>query len=134
MKASKLFNVSLGVIFITMISIPLITVNRTAGQISVAENRALASFPSLKTVEGTFNTQIIKEYEAWFNDNLGFRDEFLKLNTSLQYKLFGNLTRTDTIVGKNDWLYYVTPEIIKDYQHLNLPTSQQLELWGILSN
>lgn len=76
MKASKLFNVSLGVIFITMISIPLITVNRTAGQISVAENRALASFPSLKTVEGTFNTQIIKEYEAWFNDNLGFRDEF----------------------------------------------------------
>ncbi|OMD97707.1 MULTISPECIES: hypothetical protein [Paenibacillus] len=130
MKASKLFNVSLGVIFITMISIPLITVNRTAGQISVAENRALASFPSLKTVEGTFNTQIIKEYEAWFNDNLGFRDEFLKLNTSLQYKLFGNLTRTDTIVGKNDWLYYVTPEIIKDYQHLNLPTSQQLELWG----
>jgi alginate O-acetyltransferase complex protein AlgJ len=129
-KASKFLNIGLGILFITVISAPLITVNRTAGKISIAENRVLASRPSLKNNEGALNTRFIRDFEVWFNDNFGFRDRLVMANTKLQYSLFGNLTKTDTMIGKNGWLYYVTPEIIKDYQHLNLPTNDELKLWG----
>ncbi|GIP08709.1 alginate O-acetyltransferase [Paenibacillus macerans] len=130
MKAPKLFNSLMVVIFFVATTVPLLAVNKTQGTVSVAENRVLASFPSLRTSEGKINTQFMKEFETWFNDNLGLRDRLVMANTELQYNMFGTLTKTDTIIGKNNWLYYVTPEIIKDYQHLNLPSTNQLKQWG----
>ncbi|MCM3701158.1 alginate O-acetyltransferase AlgX-related protein [Paenibacillus macerans] len=130
MKAHKVFNVVIAIIFLLAISLPLVMVNKTQGRVSVAENRVLAKFPDFTLGDGKLNTHFIKEFEAWFNDNLGFRDKFVQENTKIQYNLFGRLTKADTLVGKNEWLYYVTPEIIADYQHLNLPSDQQLKEWG----
>lgn len=130
MKIQNVQNFFLVVFFLILISIPLLVVNTKSGKISSAENRILANFPTLKEAGGGFNTNFFKEFELWFNDNLGLRDEFVRSNTILQYNLFGKLTKTDTLVGDEDWLYYVTPNILKDYQHLNLPTTQQLENWG----
>ncbi|MBH5319149.1 hypothetical protein I6N90_15180 [Paenibacillus sp. GSMTC-2017] len=130
MKAHKFFNIMMAVFFCLAISIPLIAVNKTPGKVSTSENRVLAQFPSFNNEQGGLNTHFIKEFETWFNDNLGLREKFVKTNTMMQYKLFGELTKQDTMVGKEGWLYYVTPEIIKDYQHLNLPTDEQLEQWG----
>lgn len=130
MKVYKINNILLVIFFAVAISVPLLFVNKTGGKISLSENRALANFPALYTSDNKLNTDFIKEFEDWFKDNLGFRDKFVKANTLLQYKVFGKLTKTDTMIGKNNWLYYVTPDIIKDYQHLNLPSEQQLVLWG----
>lgn len=129
MKAHKFFNVLMVVFFILVISVPLIAVNKTPGKISITENRVLANFPDFRTPEGKLNIHFIKDFESWFNDNLGFRDKFVQANTKIQYDLFGRLTRTDVLLGKNNWLYYVTPEILKDYQQLNLPTNQELNDW-----
>lgn len=130
MKASKFLNISIVAIFIVAIAVPLITVNKTSGKISVAENRALAGFPNFKTAEGSLNTHFIKDFENWFSDNMGLRDKLVMTNTKLQYNLFGTLTKKDTLIGKNDWLYYVNSDILKDYQNLNLPTNEQLVNWG----
>ena len=130
MKIQKVQNFFLVVFFLALISIPLLLVNTKSGKISSAENRVLANFPTIKEVGGGFNKNFLEEFEMWFNDNLGLRDEFVRSNTILQYNLFGKLTKTDTLVGSENWLYYVTPNILKDYQHLNLPTNQQLEDWG----
>lgn len=116
--------------FITAISVPLITVNTSKGRISASENRVLAGFPAFKSSDGQINTKFISEFESWFNDNLGFRDKLVMSNTKMQYSLFGTLTKTDTIIGKENWLYYVTPEILKDYQQLNLPDDSTLKRWG----
>lgn len=130
MKVSKLFNILMVVGFIITITVPLITVNFSKGRISIAENRTLASFPAFKTSDGKLNTQFINEFENWFNDNLGFRDKLVMSNTKLQYDLFGTLTKTDTMIGKENWLYYITPEILEDYQQLNLPDGNKLTSWG----
>jgi alginate O-acetyltransferase complex protein AlgJ len=130
MNNHKVVNVLMAIFFILAISIPLITVNKTSGKISTSENRALANFPAFTTTDNKLNTHFIKEFESWFNDNLGFRDKFVKANTILQYDMFGKLTKYDTMIGKNNWLYYITPDIIKDYQHLNLLSQQQLIQWG----
>ncbi|MCH1642339.1 hypothetical protein MJ257_19750 [Paenibacillus timonensis] len=130
MKAHKVYNVLLVVLFIVAITVPLIAVNKIQGKISVAENRALTKFPHFTSGEGHFNTQFVKEFESWFNDNFGYRDQLVKVNTEMQYNLFGKITKSDTIEGKNKWLYYVTPDIIADYQQINLPSDQQLREWG----
>ncbi|OKP85497.1 hypothetical protein [Paenibacillus sp. P32E] len=130
MKAYKIFNLVIVVFFVTALSIPLIWINKTPGKISTTENRVLANFPKLTGNNGAINRGFIKEFESWFNDNLGFRDALAQTNTKLQFNLFGKLTRTDVLVGKDDWLYYITPDIIKDYQHLNLPNEQELNKWG----
>ncbi|URN95424.1 MAG: hypothetical protein NAG76_03955 [Candidatus Pristimantibacillus lignocellulolyticus] len=130
MKSSRLFNILLIIFFVIAISFPMITANMKNGMISVSENRILASFPSLMTVEGKLNLQFPKEFEIWLNDNMGFREKLVVANTKLQYEVFGQLTKKDTIIGKNEWLYYVNEDIIKDYQQLNLPSETQLIEWG----
>ncbi|SEC12693.1 hypothetical protein [Paenibacillus sp. GP183] len=128
MKAHRVFNIIMVILFALLISTPLIFINKTTGKVSIAENRVLSGFPNF-TVSNKLNTHFNKEFESWFNDNLGFRDNFVKWNTIIQYKLFGKLTKSDTLIGKDQWLYYVTPDIIKDYQHLNLPSNSQLNQW-----
>ena len=130
MKTYKVYNILIIVIFILAISIPLITLNITPGAISEAENRVLASFPDIKSTEGGLNKNFITEFEKWFNDRIGLRDKLVKSNTYLLYNIFNEITKKDTLVGKNEWLYYVTPEIIKDYQNKDLPTNSELSQWS----
>lgn len=130
MRKVQFYNIMIVLIFLAAIFMPLIFVNNKPGKISTDENRVLANFPSLTTSDGKLNTHFIKGFEDWFKDNLGFRDKLVMANTLIQYNLFGHLAKTDTMVGKDNWLYYFTPDIIKDYQHLNLPSEQQLVQWG----
>ncbi|MCP1137545.1 hypothetical protein NKT34_30250 [Paenibacillus polysaccharolyticus] len=132
-QRSRLVNFFLLTMFMLIISVPLLTVNKTSGLVSTAENRVLASFPDL-SINGKINTHFISQFESWFNDNLGLRDKLVMANTAAEYQLFEKLTKTDTLVGKNNWLYYVTPEIIKDYQNLNLPSDDRLEEWNTSLN
>lgn len=130
MKSSRNLNILMVLMFIAVISVPLIFVNKTSGKVSTAENRVLASFPAFKSPTGDINLHFIKDFETWFNDNMGLRDRLVMTNTKLQYVVFGELTKKDTIIGENNWLYYVTPDIIKDFQHLNLPSNADLKAWG----
>ncbi|AIQ32634.1 hypothetical protein P40081_34465 [Paenibacillus sp. FSL P4-0081] len=124
MKLHKIFNLLLVFCFVIGISIPIIFVNKEPGKISTAENRVLASFPSLKK-NSSYNRNFVSEFESWFNDNLGFRNELVAANTVFQYNLFGKITRPDTVLGKNDWLYLMYPEMIKSYQNMNPLTDER---------
>lgn len=130
MKQYRVYNYLLVLFFVLAISIPLILINTKQDRVSVAENRILASFPSLRGPDQKLNKHFITDFESWFNDNLGFRDQFTMLNTKMQYNLFGKITKTDTMMGNDHWLYYITPDIIKDYQHLNIPSNEELAHMG----
>ena len=127
MKNRRLCNLFLVGFFIAAILMPLLFVNTTSGRISIAENRVLAAFPAL--FDAGANHQFIKQFEKWFNDNLGFRDDFVILNTKLQYYIFGRLTKTDTLIGKEQWTFYVNPDVIRDFQHLNVTDLRTIEQW-----
>jgi hypothetical protein len=130
MKQYRVYNYILVLVFVLAMIIPVVFMNTNPGKISEAENRVLAGFPSLRGPDQSFNKHILSDFENWFNDNLGWRDRFTMLNTKIQYHLFGHITKSDTMMGRDQWLYYVTPEIIRDYQHLNLPSDTELAAIG----
>lgn len=129
MKNNRYCSVFLVGCFLIAILAPLLFVNTTAGRVSAAENRALAAFPKFFADAWRVNPQFITQFEKWFNDNLGFRDEFVIANTKMQYHVFGRLTKTDTLLGKEQWTFYVNPDVIRDYQHLNTSDVRPLEQW-----
>lgn len=132
MNMHRIVNICLIFCFFVVILAPVIYINKSPNGISVSENRTLAAFPDVFDQEGKINANIKSQLEAWFNDNLGFREKMIQVNTLAQYDLFNKLNKSDTLLGKDNWLYYVNDDIIKDYQRLNLLSNEELNQWGNL--
>lgn len=47
-----------------------------------------------------------KDYEAYYNDNLPFRNQLIRLNNSIDYFIFKQSSNKDVVIGKNGWLFY----------------------------
>lgn len=114
--------------FIAMLVIPLFTTNMQKDKISESENRTLAQMPSLCNEDGTLNKEFTSGFEAWINDNIGFRDSMVIINAKIQYSLFHVLSNnSDYYLGPKGELNYATPAILLDYQHLNLYPEELLK-------
>ncbi|MCM1125248.1 MAG: hypothetical protein NC429_02120 [Lachnospiraceae bacterium] len=94
------------------------------------ENRMLAEYPSLFLPDGKLNEEYITQYETWLNDNLRGRGVLVKVNSTLQYRLFHRIVKSDTIEGQEHWLFANDPEQIMEYQHLNLLSEDNLNLYA----
>ncbi len=46
------------------------------------------------------------DYEAYFNDNLPFRNALVSLDSRLKYHLFRSSANDDVIIGKEGWFFY----------------------------
>lgn len=113
-------------LFFLMILIPVFTINFKE-TVSKAENRKLAGFPGIYRDDGGINTDIIEDFEAWFNDNIGLRSNFVMLNAKIQYYVFGVLPSScDTILGPEGEFDYATENIIRSYQHLDMINEKEL--------
>lgn len=123
----KVLNICFCVAFILCISIPLVFTNLKDNVVSESENRYLTAKPNLYTEEGTLNTAFLTDFENWFNDNVGFRDEFVVSNARIQYNVFQQLSNnTDYMLGPAGEFNYATGAIIADYQHFNLKSQETL--------
>ena len=96
--------VTIGMCFIILT--PLICFNWTQGRKSESENRALADFPELFDKNGKFSETLSKDFIAWFEDNLGLRDQFLNISNFINYNIFHRSTSNKVEFGKDGWLYY----------------------------
>lgn len=67
------------------------------------ENRILASEPIFDV--NTYESYPL-EYEAYFNDNLPFRNKLVSLNSWINYSVFEVSTSNRVILGKEKWLFY----------------------------
>jgi hypothetical protein len=76
------------VVFMTMLILPLIFVDLSSDRVSTQENRMLAEHPKLTDLKH-YQGQFIRDFDAWFKDSTGFREQFLTLYN---------------VVGKNKWL------------------------------
>ena len=130
----KVLNYIFILLFLAVCIIPLIFSNKKAGMISTVENRALAEFPKVFNDDGTVNPELKIGFNSWLNDNIGFRDTLMSLNTKIQYTLFDKINSNDVISGKNGWLFYQGEGgiSINDYQAKTLYTEKQLK--KILNN
>lgn len=125
----KVLNYIFVVLFLAVCIIPLIFSNKKAGMISTVENRALAEFPKVFNDDGTINPELKTGFNSWLNDNIGFRDTLMSLNTKIQYTLFDKINSSDVISGKNGWLFYQGEGgiSINDFQAKTLYTEKQLK-------
>ena len=87
------------------------------------ENRILESKPIFNLSE---ISSYIKQYEKYFNDNLAFRNEFIKLNNYFEIFIFKNiLTSSENFLGKDHMTFYKPS--VKDYIGENDFTEEELE-------
>jgi hypothetical protein len=90
------------------------------------EKRTLISKPAFG-----INEAYPKEFEAYFNDNFGFRNYLINLGGSYRTKLFRSSMHPELVkFGKENWLYYnrIEGKIFKSYTHTNLLPKDTLEL------
>lgn len=127
-KSAMISNSILIAVFFIMIFLPLICFNRQSGRISVIENKVLAARPNLIQENGKVNPDYISEYEDYFNDNIGLKEEALTANIIFKYKLFGVLDIPNWMLGKDDNLFYTTGgEDIRTYCGYNVYSESEMQ-------
>lgn len=119
------------VIFLLTITLPYVFAHRLPqGRISEMENRTLAGYPSLLGEGNTINTEYTSQFENWLSDNLKGRTLLTQLNAAVQYSLFRRIVKTDTMEGKEGWLFANREEQIEEYQHMNLMAEAEVEAFA----
>lgn len=84
------------VLFIILLSLPLLFFNTDPKKVLFLENRGVAKKPE---------KFIPKEVQNWVNDNLGFRNEVLFTKKTLDYFLFKRYQSKDLVFGEQGHLY-----------------------------
>ena len=121
-------NAALIIIFMICITMPYLLAHWDKdGRVSSMENRTLAKYPSVCLEDGSMNREYLAQFEEWINDNLRGRAAMVEVNSALQYELFDRIVKSDVMEGKEHWLFVNDPDMIMDYQNLNLLSEQELE-------
>lgn len=124
MKTTKVLNGFIVLLFIMAISLPLLSADFEGGKVSVAENRYLATFPEvIKDGKIVFRPSA---FDRWINDNVGGRALATKLNTIACFRIFRLSAKSDTLLGKDEWMFYYTQDILDDFTGDNLLSEEQL--------
>jgi hypothetical protein len=93
------------IIFLLMLVLPLVFVDLSSNRLSVQENRMLAEHPKLTDLKH-HQGEFIRDFDKWFKDSTGFREQFLALYN---------------VIGKNKWLSGIR---YTDGQHVYLVGEQ----------
>jgi len=128
----RFFNIVIIFIFMAMLMLPLIFVDLSQDRVSVQENRMLANFPKLADLKHNYG-KFIHDFDAWFKDSIGFREQLLKLYnisginswySGVQYKE----GKYVYLVGENGHHYYAGENgyLIQRYQGEKLFPDEQL--------
>lgn len=91
--------------FLCLLLFPLLAMNRQDSKLSEAENRYLAPFPQIFDAQGKLNLSIRSQMEDWVNDNIGFRDQFLKLYANVKYRIFHSSPTPSVEIGEDGWFF-----------------------------
>ena len=125
----KISQIIFTIIFILIITVPMLTTNLKKNQISEAEKRVLAPMAQLYNDDGSLNKNFMVDFETWINDNIGFRSEMVVGNAKIQYYGFNILSNnSNMLLGPNKELNYATDTMLEDYQHLNYKSEDRLNI------
>lgn len=110
----KLANIVFIVIFMAVLTVPVICMNTKENQISEIDNKVLTEWPGLRA-SLTSRTEI----ENYFNDRIGFRQQAIEAYIELNDKLFNVMVHPLFMYGKEGHIYFKDPAYISAYQKLN---------------
>lgn len=90
---------------------------RVVPEVSIDENRRLASLPTYKMFSLS-RTNFQKAFEAYFTDHFGFRNTLIHLNNYIKTSQLNISPHPTVSIGKNGWYYFDIPlqgVLFKDY-------------------
>lgn len=123
----KITNLIFVLVFILTCTIPLLFSNLVQGTPSIAENRMLHGIAKVFKWDGSFNKEVLNEFNGWIDDNIGFRSEIVEWNAKIQYYVFERLTHNSTMsIGPNGILNTGSEAEFRQYQHLDLKSEEEL--------
>lgn len=127
-KIIKILNYTTIVIFVGLICLPLFSqLSGISQNEQNSEKRTLAEIPKLpKNIRKV--DDFFLEFEAYYNDNFGLRDDYLSANQYIKYELFEVTTSPNVTLGKDGWLFY--NETLDDYKNRQRFSEEELEVWG----
>lgn len=111
MNGKRVLQIALIICFCVILVLPLVFTDYAGGGVSDVENRTLAAFPTYGGSVGGFRMGL----ERWLDDNVGFRDVASRAVTAFDYYLFRSSAKSNDIIGKEDWVFYYTDEILVDF-------------------
>lgn len=96
---------------------------------SLGENRKLTGFPEppsdLKSISAW-----PKNFEAYYNDNFGFRSQLVRGNNYFQVFLLGSFPARHVTVGRSGWLYLPFDGFTDDYGRVAEFDKSIVEYWN----
>ena len=102
-KRIKTQQLALLLVFLVVIALPGALLFNDPGRYLAGDNRMAAPFPELVKDDGSLAAR--SEFEAFFDDNIGFRTAAPLLDTMVMYTVFGSLLDTDQLPGKEGNLF-----------------------------
>ena len=126
----RINNLIFTALFLAVLFVPFLFTRWESGGVSEKENRNLAPFPAL-LVDNQFNLSFTGDFETWFRDHMGFRQELIEANTDLMQKVFNrSLSTSDTKIGRTGDFIYASDETVFDYAHANLRSEEDVKQIG----
>ena len=123
----KTFKTCFSAVFMALLILPGIFMNRKEDAVSESEKRKLAEKPQLYAEDGSLNRNFTADFETYFNDRIGFRDRMVMTNAQVQYYVFGQIDRGGIYnLGPHGELNYIGGKVLKDYTRTNLPDEAEL--------
>lgn len=110
----KISNIVFIIIFMAMITVPMICMNTKENQISEIDNKILTEWPGFSV-----SLETRDEIEQYFNDRIGFREKAIEAYIEMNDKLFNVMVHPLFMYGKEGNIYYKDPAYITAYQRLN---------------
>jgi alginate O-acetyltransferase complex protein AlgJ len=129
---NRIFSFTTLFLLIALFCLPLLQMSlRVFPDLKSQENRILAARPEIGLGSFRHPWKLIQDYQNYFNDNFGFRNVFIRINSYVNLRIFGvsPTPLPDVIVGKDGWLFYnvsTDGSNLDDYYGLAGFTSNQL--------
>ncbi len=125
-KVKKITDIVLIALFVMGISLPLADNLLNFDPIPpIDENRKLRPFPPLKMIE-TSIPKYLKNFEAFFNDQFGFRGGLIQGRSLLMVNLLGISSSPKVIIGQDNWLFMGNQAMVDYYRAKNLFAPEKL--------
>ncbi|HME44872.1 MAG TPA: hypothetical protein VKF36_17405 [Syntrophorhabdales bacterium] len=131
-KTQRIFSLATVCLLIILLGLPFFQTSlRMFPDLKSEENRVLAPRPALKPGTPSTFWKYIQDYQNYFNDNFGFRNRLIQINSFINLKIFGvsPTPLPDVVVGRDGWLFYNVAHdgsSLEDYYGLAGFTSHQL--------
>lgn len=112
----------------TLFASPLKTLISSPEKWSVMEKRKLSEFPDIELIISNPGGFLV-EFENYYNDNFGYREEYIKEYSRKMEKMFQKSSVSKVMFGDDGWLYYSEKKIINDIQGEDYFSEEELLDW-----